>query len=1026
MRNSWEWIRTIIVQLEFLLILRMTRFGFFIIDIKGYLRTLVCKLYTMARSFLILISLILVAIWKPISLSAQIKPLVKAGATHAVVIGISDYQDKDIPDLRFAHKDAEAFANYLRSPAGGALDDDHLKVLTNEQATAGRIAEAFDALVEQTSSGDQVIIYFSGHGDVERKTVSQPGFLLAWDAPSRVYMGGGTYSLAFLQEIVTTLSTQNLAKVTVITDACHAGKLSGSQIGGAQLTSANLARQYANEIKILSCQPNEFSLEGEQWGGGRGNFSYHLVEALYGLADRNEDDIVTVGELDRYLEDNVTGEAAPQSQVPMLLGNKTDQLASVNAAVLADLKKNNAGEMPVFAALQSRGMEDQLLATVDSGIRDIYLAFRQAMQDKLFFEPAGNCTEDYYAQLMHEQGLSPLRSTMTRNYAAALQDDAQQAMNIWLKADVQQLECIGKSLKLGPIPLQLERAAELLGKDHYMFRSLQARQLLFEGIIHMQHSNPDEALGRACLSLFRQSLALEPQSPLPWHRMSVVYVSNLRQPDSAFVCAQEARNLAPNWVLPFADLAYQFIYQRKHELAKQALMQAEAIDSLHPYVINRWAIWYSLQKGQADKEKAVALFEKYRDSGGVLYPCWFSDYSLTLMILDKNSEAEEELLKAIELDSTNSSVWNNLGLTYFNTRRYAEEEHAYLKAIELDSTFTIAWGNLGLTKINTRRYAEAEHAYLKAIALDSTIAKYWYHLGSTYFNTRRYAEAEHAYLKAIELDSTISNSWNHLGLTKINTRRYAEAEHVYLKAITLDSTIANYWNHLGLTYFNTRRYAEAEHAYLKAIALDSTIANYWNNLGLTYLNTRRYDEAELAYLKAIALDSTYSAAWNGLGFTYDQTHRYAEAEHTYLKALALDSTIANYWNNLGSAYLNTRRYAEAEHVLGNAIALDSTLANPRKHLGMVYFKTNRPDEARQNFLKAIDLNPNYTAALLGMAYLLTADGKTSEAIGYVEQAIGKGSTFEQLEKDEDLAPLRALQEWKALMKKHFAEQGKNE
>ncbi|MBK7344167.1 MAG: caspase family protein [Saprospiraceae bacterium] len=202
-----------------------------------------------------------------ISLAAQEKGLTplagpnsaQTGSTYAVVVGISDYQDASIPDLRFADKDAEAFANFLRSPAGGSLDGDHLKVLTNQNATAGRIAEALDGLIEQTREGDQVIIYFSGHGDVERKTVSQPGFLLAWDAPSRVYMGGGTYSLAFLQEVVTTLSTQNLAKVTVITDACHAGKLSGSQIGGAQLTSANLTRQYANEVKILSCQPNEFS-----------------------------------------------------------------------------------------------------------------------------------------------------------------------------------------------------------------------------------------------------------------------------------------------------------------------------------------------------------------------------------------------------------------------------------------------------------------------------------------------------------------------------------------------------------------------------------------------------------------------------------------------------------------------------------------------------------------------------------------------------------------------------------------------
>ena len=66
--------------------------------------------------------------------------------TYAVVIGISDYQDKDIPDLRFADRDAEAFANCLRSPVGGSLDGDHLKLLTNQNATAGRIASLMGAL----------------------------------------------------------------------------------------------------------------------------------------------------------------------------------------------------------------------------------------------------------------------------------------------------------------------------------------------------------------------------------------------------------------------------------------------------------------------------------------------------------------------------------------------------------------------------------------------------------------------------------------------------------------------------------------------------------------------------------------------------------------------------------------------------------------------------------------------------------------------------------------------------------------
>ena len=210
--------------------------------------------------------LTLIALLVGISATAQIIDL-GGHTTRAVVIGISDYQDPGIPDLRFADRDAEAFANFLRSPAGGGLNADHLQVLTNQNATAGRVAEAMDWLLEQTKAGDEAIIYFSGHGDVERKTISQPGFLLCWDSPARVYMGGGTYSLAFLQEIVSMLSVQNKAKVVVVTDACHAGKLAGNQIGSSQLTAANLARQFANEVKILSCQPGEFTPIGTDVAG---------------------------------------------------------------------------------------------------------------------------------------------------------------------------------------------------------------------------------------------------------------------------------------------------------------------------------------------------------------------------------------------------------------------------------------------------------------------------------------------------------------------------------------------------------------------------------------------------------------------------------------------------------------------------------------------------------------------------------------------------------------------------------------
>ncbi|MBL7797683.1 MAG: caspase family protein [Saprospiraceae bacterium] len=113
-------------------------------------------------------------------------------STRAVVVGISDYADERIPDLQYAHKDAEAFAVYLRAPAGGSLPDDRIVVLTNSAATAGKIIAALEWLIAESVAGDRVLLYFSGHGDVERVTKFQRGYLLAYDAPGTTYAAGGS------------------------------------------------------------------------------------------------------------------------------------------------------------------------------------------------------------------------------------------------------------------------------------------------------------------------------------------------------------------------------------------------------------------------------------------------------------------------------------------------------------------------------------------------------------------------------------------------------------------------------------------------------------------------------------------------------------------------------------------------------------------------------------------------------------------------------------------------------------------
>ncbi|TNE64493.1 MAG: hypothetical protein EP344_03650, partial [Bacteroidetes bacterium] len=206
--------------------------------------------------------------------------------------------------------------------------------LVNEKATVAQMAAALDWLLTISKPGDKVIFYFNGHSDVEAISARQQGFLLASDSPHKIYIAGA-YPILYLKEIVLTLSNQKVETILIF-DSNHGSNLRGSPINGPKIVSGNLAQQFANESKIFSCQPGEHSLEGEQWGGGHGLFTYELIHGLAGGADRDGDKAVTLLEIARYLEDKVPAAAVPVSQIPMVIGHKSSVLALVSDAVVAD------------------------------------------------------------------------------------------------------------------------------------------------------------------------------------------------------------------------------------------------------------------------------------------------------------------------------------------------------------------------------------------------------------------------------------------------------------------------------------------------------------------------------------------------------------------------------------------------------------------------------------------------------------------------------------------------------------------
>jgi len=498
-------------------------------------------------------------------------------STRAVVVGISDYQDPAIPDLRFADRDAEAFASWLRSPAGGSLPETQVKTLLNRDATTGKIIAALDALISASKAGDEAIIYFSGHGDVERVTKFQRGYWLTWDSPPTVY-AAGAFSLVFLQDIITTLS-DNSVQVIVVSDACRAGKLAGSEYGGARATSAALAQQFANEIKILSCQPEEFSLEGEQWGGGRGAFSFHLVDALYGMADANADGTVNLLELGRYLEDRVPAETAPHSQIPFTVGSKATRIAQVDAEALTQWRLQKQNGVPQFAKIDMKGLEEIVLARADSSVRTLYAEFVEALERGDLMEAkdsARRSANALYKVLIREPALADLHGAMTRNFAAALMDEGQQILNRLLKTDEQTIQRIyANDIDFQEMAEKTARAAALLGEGHYAFKSLKTKEYYFRGV--RAHENKDAA-GAKKFAL--EALSFDNEAPY-------VYLSltHLLEGDSLGMMVNKVEELAPNWVYGQAACAVMLFAKGKYRWSLRHSLKAIALDSgfLIPY-----------------------------------------------------------------------------------------------------------------------------------------------------------------------------------------------------------------------------------------------------------------------------------------------------------------------------------------------------------------------------------------------------------------------------------------------------------
>jgi WD40 repeat protein len=233
---------------------------------------------------------------------------------HMIVIGINKYKNQKY-NLNYATADATSFKEMVEKNGTGLFSKTNIVYIGDEKATKEGIVAELEKIKLLASPKDVFIFYYAGHGVVNQNK----DFFLVPNDVTQLY--GADDALAQkglsanqLQQFSKEIKAQ---KQLFILDACQsAGALDqvmASRGAAEEKAIAQLARATGTHW-LTASGSEQFASEFTQLG--HGTFTYVLLEALSGKADKGGDKKITVKELDAYLQEQVPEVTAKYKGTP--------------------------------------------------------------------------------------------------------------------------------------------------------------------------------------------------------------------------------------------------------------------------------------------------------------------------------------------------------------------------------------------------------------------------------------------------------------------------------------------------------------------------------------------------------------------------------------------------------------------------------------------------------------------------------------------------------------------------------------
>lgn len=216
---------------------------------------------------------------------------------YVLCVGVGRFKAPEIPALRFAEKDADAFAKLfterkIQPPCAQGFT---VKTLIGEAATASAVTAALNEIRANAGANDMVILYLA-----TRRMRDAAGnlFVLTYDANPANLRGSSIDWRTLAATVNNTKARQVLVMADIGRSATHP-----------------LARTHDAQLRALySRKPDETGIERSDWEYSP--FATAVLEGLSGKADAGKiDGVVTFSELNDYVAQRVE-ELSAGSQHP--------------------------------------------------------------------------------------------------------------------------------------------------------------------------------------------------------------------------------------------------------------------------------------------------------------------------------------------------------------------------------------------------------------------------------------------------------------------------------------------------------------------------------------------------------------------------------------------------------------------------------------------------------------------------------------------------------------------------------------